>query len=959
MINFTVLNSSADAKRYYSPHGHDYWIEDRDQLAFFGGRLAERLGIKDFDLATFHELCEGVVPGTSRYDRKTGDRIPDSGDQLTPGKKENKRAGYDVTLDGPKDLGVLMALGLDERIIPEVLQRAGRDVMALIERDAKTRVRVGRQDTDRPTGEIVYTGVLHTTARPVGDKIDVQPHFHMLVANATWDPVEHRYKALQLQPWAANGAKEARPYYTAYFNSQLARYMQGLGYRIEATKDSFRVVGVPDRVRREFSQRTQKIEAVAAKLEKQKQEFLGDPSATLNPEVKGRLGAHTRERKQPGKTWDSLLEHWNSRVTDAEQQAVLNTVIRSHRQPVERELANADALDWAIRHAFERSSVVTERELVTHALRHGLGSVTAEGIHAELGKRSDLIRRRVDGRDLVTTKSVLAEERKIVAFAQKGRGRFRPLQSTAGDGRVITADKTTGYDPASVATPAAGTDLTTLSPSQQAAIRHVWHSRDPLMLVRGAAGTGKTTMTRAMLAGVDVPWVILAPSAQASRGVLRSEGFGEQADTLAKFLLDEEFQEKARGGLIVLDEASMSGAHDLARLIQVADSLHARVLLLGDRRQHKSVARGDVLALLEDKAGLPVAEVAEIKRQAGEYKAAVKLASEGRVSEAFGKLDKLGWVREGGLVDDYMAAVKDGKSVLVVSPTHAQGDKVTAAIRERLKQERRLTGEERAFDTLVPLQWTAAERGLPGNYQPGDVLQFHRASGSGVKAGDRRVVEAGEDNARVTRPAEGAARSGSDRDQVLLEDHCRNPAVFGAYRPAVLGISAGDAIRITANGKTLDGKHRLNNGAVYTVDDFTDDGNIRLNNGWVLSKGYGHLAHGYVSTSHASQGRTVDRVLIDMPVATFPAVGKEQFYVSVSRGKQQARVYTDDREALRDAIEREDTRLLASELVKAPRKNILKQLKRRVSFLRDLAAHTKVRVHEIIRPRVREMHHER
>ena len=102
-------------------------------------------------------------------------------------------------------------------------------------------------------------------------------------------------------------------------------------------------------------------------------------------------------------------------------------------------------------------------------------------------------------------------------------------------------------------------------------------------------------------------------------------------ETLAKFLVDDETQEKARNGLIVLDEASLAGAHDMYRLIQVADSLDARIILLGDRRQHKSVARGDILALLEDRAGLPVAEVSEIRRQSGEYKTAVGMAAKGNV----------------------------------------------------------------------------------------------------------------------------------------------------------------------------------------------------------------------------------------------------------------------------------------------------------------------------------------
>ena len=72
---------------------------------------------------------------------------------------------------------------------------------------------------------------------------------------------------------------------------------------------------------------------------------------------------------------------------------------------------------------------------------------------------------------------------------------------------------------------AKGVEFDRLSPTQAAAVRHAWQSPDRLIVIRGAAGTGKTTMTKALLAGIDVPWVILAPSAEASRGVLRREGF--------------------------------------------------------------------------------------------------------------------------------------------------------------------------------------------------------------------------------------------------------------------------------------------------------------------------------------------------------------------------------------------------------------------------------------------------
>lgn len=81
-----------------------------------------------------------------------------------------------------------------------------------------------------------------------------------------------------------------------------------------------------------------------------------------------------------------------------------------------------------------------------------------------------------------------------------------------------------------------------------------------------------------------------------------------------------------------------------------------------------------------------------------------------------------------------------------------------------------------------------------------------------------------------------------------------------------------------------------------------------------MSKNFGHLAHGYVSTSHSSQGKTVDRVFIAQSEMSSPAASKQQFYVSLSRGREQAKIYTDDKVALQRAVMKDGKRMTASEI---------------------------------------------
>ena len=94
--------------------------------------------------------------------------------------------------------------------------------------------------------------------------------------------------------------------------------------------------------------------------------------------------------------------------------------------------------------------------------------------------------------------------------------------------------------------------------------------------------------------------------------------------------------------------------------------------------------------------------------------------------------------------------------------------------------------------------------------------------------------------------------------------HFGKASDFSVYEPASIAIAAGDLLRATAGGKTKDGKHKFDNGYSCEVAGFTEGGDIRLKNGWVIAKDFGHLTHNYVTTSHASQGKTVDRVLISM-----------------------------------------------------------------------------------------------
>jgi len=193
----------------------------------------------------------------------------------------------------------------------------------------------------------------------------------------------------------------------------------------------------------------------------------------------------------------------------------------------------------------------------------------------------------------------------------------------------------------------------------------------------------------------------------------------------------------------------------------------------------------------------------------------------------------------------------------------------------------------------------------PQSFRSGLVIQFHQNAPS-FSRGERLTV-CGVSNASVLVWDERGRES-------ALPLHFA--ARFQVYEAQTLQIAPKDKIRITQNGFTLDGKHRLNNGAIHQVKGFTKGGDLKLSNGWVIGKDYRNLAHGYCQTSHVAQSKTVDRVFVAQSKESLGASSAEEFYVSMSRARETVTIYTDDKARLAEAIQFSGARVSSLELLR-------------------------------------------
>ncbi|QJW95417.1 MobF family relaxase [Frigoriglobus tundricola] len=869
MLRIHQSASAGQAKQYYTQalDRTDYYTREGEQPGLWFGRGAARLGLAgEVERDDFFALLDNRQPGT--------------GQRLTARDKgDARRPGWDLVFSPPKSVSVLRALNGDERIAAALLESAQETLRDIEDTAIATRLRRGGQQGTEPVGNLVASLFTHDTTRALADGApDPHDHIHAYIHNAAWVEREQRWQAID-----THAVHIDRPYYEAAFEARLAKRLTALGYGIERHVSGWEVAGVPQTAIDKMSRRTTEIEAEA--------ERRGITSAA----EKAQLGAKTRRAKGEPVPRVALRDYWLAKLTTDERLAIAATFQRTQvaGEPL-REPTPEQALTHAADHLFERESTVPVTTLMTAALKFGVGAVTPEALREQLPHQG-LLTAEADGRWRATAAEVLAEEQVMLRFCRDGRGVCDPLG---------------GYAPHQFS-------RDDLNSGQTRAISALLNSFDQVQILRGLAGVGKSTALGEVRTAIEAQGrtvLAVAPSTGA-RDVLREDGF--QAETVAMLLASTALQQRlADGGVLLVDEAGMVGSRDMARLCAVAERHGARVILSGDSAQHRSPARGAALRLLEERGGIKPAGLSEILRQTGKLKEAIAALASGRGDEGFDRLDALGAIREIAAPDeryqllarDYADALAQGKETLAIAPTHLEGSAVTAAIRTELKSRGRIGTDEHHLLRLENSNLTEAQRRDAVQYQTGDVVQFVQNVAGGWRKGERVTVVGHNDTGVRVRTATGQERA------LPLAAAER----FQLYRARELAVATGDRIRVTLGGSTRDAK-RLANGRVATIAGFTSGGDLRLDNGWVVAKEYGHLAAGWAVTSHAAQGKTVKgRVFVAQSKASLAASNLPQFYVSASRAKGgpgAVAIYTDDKEALRRAVSRDDRSLSATELL--------------------------------------------
>lgn len=880
MVTAKTQYNLANAQEYFEEHlcVGDYYDEGQRVSGEWQGIGAARLGLAGKVRADdFLRLCENQRPATA----ETLTQRLNTTRTDTEGNAANRRIFFDFTFSPPKSVSLAGFLGEDTRVL-EAHARAVRIALGEFEAFASTRIRTRGAQNDRRTGNFAAALFTHDTSRA----LDPHLHTHCIVFNATFDEEENRWKALQNYELL-----RARKFAENAYYHELARELRSFGYRIRnLPRGDFLVEGIPTELCDRFSKRDAEIDKALATLLAETPELAGGNIADL----RARLATEKRSRKQKDLSRDELWALWDAQLSQAERELLrgLSKGITSGTKEHES-VTVAEAVQWAEEHLFDRTSVVLECQVWQEALGRARGENFSVADLKDFTERRGYIRNHERPGD-VTKRDVLLREWEIVQTAKEGLGDCWPLVANP----LPTNPK--------------------LDDEQGKALEGLLASTNLVSIFRGGAGTGKSFVLHELveqLRQAGRPVVVLAPQRQQVVDMEKA-GFPSPA-TVASFLTRGELPERA---VVAVDEAGQLGGRQMLALLRLAKERNARVVLSGDTRQHGAVEASDALLAIERHAGVKPVELHKIRRQdpglgsdnserarIKRYRKAVELAAAGKMGESFERLDRMGAVVACGLgeqadklADEYLRLAEQNASAVVVSQTWGEVHRVNSCVRDALKAKGLLGANDSTVQVLERADLTNAQKRDERFFPQDAVIVFNQ-------------------KVREAEPGAKGKLSGILKSGLLVEVGGRFVTVSNKMLDRIsvchmreVEISSGDRLHLKANRK-LDSGGRVTNGELVSVKSVRADGGIELTDGRVLDASFREFLPGYAVTSYGSQGKTVDYVLFsDSTIKA--ATNAQQWYVTISRGRRGIRIFTPDKQQLRENVTRSGHRPLALEL---------------------------------------------
>ncbi len=922
MLSIKPLDSAKDSHDYYMK-AVAYYQSDSTATQWLGSGKSYLNLEGSIDSATFLSLLQGHLSNGQKLQNPQGEHRP----------------GFDMTFSAPKSVSILVGLGA----APELMKfhdDAVKHAISHIEKEfAEARVHRDGQMMYEKTGNLLIAAFRQPSSRAN----DPALHTHCVALNMTF--LNNKARSLASDKSRIHGVVEQIQNHAHYggllYRQHLANSLKEAGFYLRLTGEGlFEIDGIPKEVLTEFSRRREDIERLM-----RDKGWSGAKSATLATLM-------TRSSKEePGP--EILIADWKQRAKDLNFDAQafmqygdkitpsqnLGSMIKAKLFALlgRTNLDNISEIDAAkacvsvaIEALSQRTSIFTERALLTESLKHSLvherpisqasiSSAIAEEqsqqyLYAALCKTTK--------ETYLTTPWLLTLESETIARIEHNKNTVKSIATLQ---EVIAFQKNRR---AQLAYP--------MTPSQIEAMNVLLTTEDRYLAIQGYAGTAKTTMlaeARLLMEekGYQLRGIAVASSAAnelQTKSSIRSDVFPVIYQTLK-----DAPKRSLKNTVFIVDEASMLSSPQGHALLKHIERTEARLVLVGDKAQLSSVNNGRIFGLTQE-YGIETVVMDDIVRQKNTLlKEAVLHTTRGEINEALSKLDiqalstheeRIQWIAEQWLSRN----PDERESTLLFAPTHRDREAITHLIRDGLKEKAELQGEAWIQSILKAKPMEAIQQRFVAYYQKDDVIRFNQnIKRHGVQQNHYYLVGAISPKHRRNNTLPLISDNGKTFSFALksLPHYKTHTTAFErpieVYQQNALEMNVGDKLMWTRNFKAED----IRNGEQLIVENIQND-TVTLKSKDEIKTFHKnhpalqHIDYSYVLTNYKAQGKDTPYGIGLMESYHQFGATMKNFYVQISRAIHGMTLVTDNKEELEHAIRRNiDEKQAAMDMVSSCR----------------------------------------
>jgi conjugative relaxase-like TrwC/TraI family protein len=815
----------------------------------------------------------------------------------------NGEDSIDMTYTAPKSVSVITELTKDEELRKKFIQihnNSACGVMRYVEENLAYTRKSHRENGKKIydpiyPGKIEYAAFLHHDTREVDPNI----HTHFIIPKRLY--VRGQKYALEVgrsipQTRGKNildNKIRLGEYYRALEINQFRQ--NDISVKITDYKHFFfEIEGVEQETLETFSKRSEQIKSEYEKIK-------DGVAAGSEAEVKAKIALETRKSKDSSVPLNELRAKWEAESPQQNICPVIKTV----------KMANADDIDAALKSATakltENRAQMSDLDLKVTAMKHLIYNdlkFNEEDINLkikEMFKRRELVKLDADG-FFLTTKEIRMAEIKIQSFAKNAFEKYESIVEKDSVKNVISEwakNETEKFKKEK------GKDFA-LTGDQNKVLEALLTTKNGVTIIQGDAGTGKTTLLKAFYEITKARGVELAGLSTTGKAVKEIvEQSMIDSKTIDSHILQgkniKEFIDSYGKKVYIVDESSMNATLKIKEVIELSKKENARVILIGDIKQLASIQAGGMFERLQKSKNVTFVEMHESIRQTDQFlKEAVKIIAKGKIKEGMKMLDEKGKIHvhenKEELYDKITDAfVEEGNlNNFILSSQNKDRYELNKITRDRLKKNGAIDEEDFQIKIREGKNIGDEDKKNFWNYEKEDVVIRGKHN--------YKIKDVDFENKSVY-----AVDLYSGKEILMSSNKLKSNQV---YIEAERKFSKGDKIIFLKNDYhveiTKDGvdkkEYGVQNGLSGLIKNIErlDSENCKISvdigkgkTAIFETKDYNYFTHGYAITSYKSQGQTAEKVYIFSDRTT-----KNEFYVNVSRAKQNIEIFTMDKKLL-------------------------------------------------------------